>query len=152
MLALSLSACSAVSPGTAPVRDSSGQITESNDSTDVFALIVGDCTNDGTVTNGEVATVPAVPCAEPHDNEAFSSGTLPDGDFPGDESVATTANTMCLAAFEPFVGAEYDSSILGYFAIKPTEVSWGQGDRQVLCLAYDSTGAQLTGSVRDTAL
>jgi hypothetical protein len=152
VLALSLSACSILSPGTEPVRDDTGQITESNDSADVFSVTVGDCTNDEDVTTGEVSTVATVPCSEPHDNEAYSSGTLPDGDYPGDEAVATAADEMCLAAFDAFVGIDYASSVLDYYPMTPTEGSWSQGDQEVLCFVYDSTAAKLTGTVAGTAL
>jgi hypothetical protein len=148
-LALSLTACTSL--GTQPVRDETGQITEANDSADVFAVTVGDCTNDDSMTSGEVATVATVPCAEPHDNEAYSSGTLPDGDFPGSDAVAAAADEMCFAGFETFVGLDYDSSRLDYYPMTPTEGSWGAGDHEVLCFVYDSTGAQLTGTAKGLA-
>jgi hypothetical protein len=148
-LALSLSACS--SAGTEPVRDDQGQITEANESADVFAVTVGDCTNDTDTTTGEVSTVATVPCDEPHDNEAYLSGDLPDGEFPGDEAVATAADEMCAAGFDAFVGLAYDSSRLDFYPLTPTEGSWGAGDHEVVCFVFDSAGEKLTGTAKGLA-
>lgn len=148
-LALGLSACS--STPTAPVRDETGEITEANDSADVFLLAVGDCTNDEGTTSGEISSVATVPCADPHDNEAYLSQDLPDGEFPGDEAVATQADEICYGGFADFVGLAYEDSRLEYFPITPTEGSWGEGDREVLCLVYDGNAEKLTGSMQGTA-
>jgi hypothetical protein len=147
-IALSLSGCSSLfSSPEEPVRDETGQIAESNDSTDVFALTVGDCTNDEGTTSGEISTVAAVPCDEPHDNEAYLSVDLPEGEYPGDDSVATQADTICYDAFPTFVGIAYEESRLDYFPITPTEESWtGGADREVLCMVYDANAEKLTGT------
>jgi hypothetical protein len=149
LLALTLSACSAT--GTAPVRDDQGQITEANEAADVFAVTVGDCTNDGDTTTGEVSTVATVPCEEPHDNEAYLAADLPDGDFPGDDAVATAADEVCAAGFDAFVGLAYDSSRLDFYPMSPTEGSWGAGDQEVVCFVFDSTGEKLTGTAKGLA-
>lgn len=149
-LALGLSACSATP--TAPVRDTStGEITEANDTADVFLLAVGDCTNDEGTTSGEINTVATVPCSDPHDNEAYLSVDLPDGEFPGDEAVGTQADQICYDGFAEFVGASYDASTLDYFPITPTEGSWGSGDREVLCLVFDGAMEKLTGTMQGSA-
>jgi hypothetical protein len=118
MLALGLSGCSLIAQ--APARDETGQITESNNSTDVFDLVVGDCTND------EV--------------------DLPDGEFPGDEYIATESDTICYDAFTDFVGVSYEESRLDYFPMTPTEGSWGGGDREVMCFVFDANAEKLTGT------
>jgi hypothetical protein len=146
LLALSLSACSSVA--TQPVRDDQGQITEANESANVFAVTVGDCTNDTRAPSGKVSTVATVPCEEPHDNEAYLQGDLPDGEFPGDDAVHTAADEMCGAGFEAFVGLAYDSSRLDYYPLSPSEGSWGVGDQEVVCFVYDSTGEKLTATAK----
>ena len=138
---LSLAACS----GAEPDRDGSGVITESVEGADVFALVVGDCTGD--ITEGGVLTeLDAVPCADPHGAEAYASIDMDDGDFPGDEAVQTQADDGCVAEFEAFVGLPYDDSELLSTYLTPTEESWAQGDREILCFVYDD-GGPTTGSL-----
>lgn len=154
--AVTLSGCSLVSNvlgvgGSDPVRDDTGAITETNDAADVFSITVGDCTNDGSdATSGTVSTVAAVPCADPHDNEVYYAEDLPDPEFPGADAVIDAADTICYDAFAGFVGLDYESSRYGYYALYPTEQSWATGDREVLCLVYDYSGGQLTGSAAGT--
>jgi hypothetical protein len=144
MLAFGLSGCSLIAQ--TPERDETGQITESNNSTDVFDLVVGDCTNDEETVSEEIETVPTVPCSEPHDNEAYLSVDLPDGEFPGDEYIATESDTICYDAFTDFVGVSYEESRLDYFPMTPTEGSWGGGDREVMCFVFDANAEKLTGT------
>lgn len=144
-----LSGCSLPVPGQAPVRDESGAITESNDRTDVFALRVGDCLLDaGSAT--EVTDTPTVPCGEPHDYEVFHSADLSGDEFPGAEAVGAEADQICYDAFTPFVGTAYEESVLEFDYYLPTEGSWEAGDREILCLVYD-TQAQVTGGLAGVA-
>jgi hypothetical protein len=121
---------------------------------DPFSLRVGDCIDDE-FANGEVMQVPLVDCAEPHTAEAYFSERMPDGDYPGLDTVKSTAVETCLAAFEPFAGIDYDDSQhLDFAWYYPTEGSWSTGDREVLCLMMQidpATGETVptTGSLRD---
>ncbi len=102
--------------------------------TDPFELRVGDCIDDD-VAAGEVLQVPVVDCDSEHTAEAYHSERLPDGDYPGPESVKSTAVETCLGSFEEFAGIDYDDSQRLDFAwYSPTEGSWSRGDREVLCL------------------
>ena len=116
---------------------------------DVFSIKVGDCLNDGGV-DGEVSEVPTVDCAEPHDSEAYKSIIMEDGDYPGEDAVLSQADTDCNAAFTDFVGVTYDESVLTFAYYYPTEASWEQGDREILCLIYDEAG-KTTGSLAGAA-
>ena len=141
---LALAGCSTPAE---PERDEAGAVVATEEAADVFSLAVGDCTNDSGETEGEVTTVEAVPCDGPHDNEAYHAEDLPDGDYPGDDAVFTSADEICLREFEPFVGLSYEESRLAYFPYTPTQDSWEQGgDREVLCLVYDTAGEPLTGT------
>ena len=117
--------------------------------TDVFTIRVGDCLNDGGV-QGEVSSVRAVDCSELHDSEAYASVIVDDGDFPGDSALNDQAISDCSTEFGSFVGLDYDSSELDFSYYYPTEESWGQGDREILCLMIDPSG-QVTGSLRGAA-
>ncbi|HOB56030.1 MAG TPA: septum formation family protein [Rhodoglobus sp.] len=107
--------------------------------TDAFAIGVGDCLNDGGV-EGEVSSVVVIDCAQPHDSEAYSSIQVPDGDYPGEDAILAQAEQDCLAAFNTFAGINYDQSTLSFSYYYPTEGSWGNGDREILCLILDPAG------------
>jgi hypothetical protein len=123
--------------------------TGTGDETDVFTIAVGDCLNDGGV-EGEVSTVPTVDCAEKHDSEAYASIIMDDGDFPGDQAVDDQAISDCTTEFNSFVGLDYQSSALDFAYYYPTEKSWANGDREILCLIVDPAG-QVTGSLEGAA-
>lgn len=123
---------------------------------DPFSLRVGDCIIDD-FGAGEVMQVPLVDCAEPHTAEVYHSEELPDGEYPGLETVKATAVEACLESFERFAGISYDDSQQLDFAwYYPTEGSWSTGDREVLCLMMrmdPATGETVatTGSLRGVA-
>lgn len=136
---LALAGCSLL--GNPEPQETSG----AGEDQDVFSIKVGDCLNDGGAT-GEVSTVPTIACSEPHDSEAFASILMDDGDFPGDQAVQDEAVAECTIEFETFVGVDYDSSELDFAYYFPTEESWANGDREILCLIVDPDG-QSTGSL-----
>ncbi|MEN9620472.1 MAG: hypothetical protein RL499_665 [Actinomycetota bacterium] len=148
-VAVAVSGCSLLEPlgtNTQPVRDENGAIIEANEQTDAFALVVGDCLNDAT-TSGEVQTVHTVPCDEPHDSEVYSSQRLGESSYRGDAVVVSEAEALCLEAFEVFVGEPYLDSRFDFSYYYPTEASWSNGDREVLCVIYDPEGP-VTGSLK----
>jgi hypothetical protein len=126
--------------------------TGEGDNTDVFTIKVGDCLNDGGV-EGEVSEVPTVDCAEPHDSEAYASIMMDDGDFPGDQAVEDQAVADCTTEFNSFVGVDYQDSALDFAYYYPTEESWANGDREILCLIVDvdadGNPIQSTGSLEN---
>ncbi len=140
---LLLTAC-----GQSETRDESGEITTGGD-TDVFTLQVGDCL--GAIETGEVNDVPTVPCSEPHQLEVFGEYSFPDGDYPGDDTISTTADEECIALFDAFVGLAYEESALGVTYYTPTQESWESGDdRLVSCLVGDPA-QDVTGSLEGAA-
>lgn len=130
-------------------RDSDTQQVTEAGTADVFDLHVGDCFDDESAS--EITDVPAVPCAEAHDNEVYYLFDLPDGDYPGDEAVSSGADDGCAAQFESFAGIAYDSSTLDWFTITPTEDTWNSvNDREVICSIYDPAG-KTSGSLAGAA-
>jgi Septum formation len=117
--------------------------------TDVFTIANGDCLNDGAI-QGEVSSVKVVDCGEAHDSEVYESVVMEDGDFPGVAAVEEAAVSNCTTAFNEFVGLDYESSILNFSYFYPTEESWGQGDREILCTIVDP-GVRTTGSLEGAA-
>lgn len=114
--------------------------------TSVLDVAVGDCFDDP--DSEIVSTLSVVDCAEPHDNEIFATVQIQGGTFPGDAGVGDFAVDACLDEFEPYVGESYATSPLDYFYLGPTEDSWNNGDREVLCVLYAANLAKLTGSMR----
>lgn len=145
---LGLTSCSLLNQVTNQTeRDETGAPVEGNDDADAFSIEVGDCLNDSSLS-GTVTTVPIVPCEKPHDSEAYHAENLPDGDFPGDDAVAASAEEICYDAFTDFIGVAYEESMYDYSFYLPTEDSWNSlDDREVLCTAYDPSGTQVTGTL-----
>jgi len=133
-------------------RDDSGAVVDGGD-LDVFQVQQGDClsTGDG---EGSVSTVTAVPCDQPHESEVYALVDHPadeDAEFPGEDAVGTFADGECVEAFATYVGAQYEDSQYGIATFVPSPESWADGDREVVCMATDGAGGELTGSVRGSA-
>jgi len=119
---------------------------ENGETVDVFTIAVGDCLNDQDI-EGEVSDVVKVDCAEPHASEAYASIIMEDGDFPGDAVVEEQAVADCTTEFNSFVGVDYQTSALDFAYYYPTQASWENGDREILCLIVDPAGP-VTGSLQ----
>lgn len=121
----------------------------------VFSLDVGTCFDDveefSEEGSGEVADVPIVECSEPHDNQVFAKFDLPDGDFPGQAGVQASAEDGCIERFEDFVGLAYADSRYVASSLTPTDQTWGDGDREVVCFLYDIDLQKLEGTAEGTA-
>jgi hypothetical protein len=114
-------------------------------------LAPGDCFN----TDGsQVDEVSVVDCEQPHFYEAFLNYDMTEDDgeaYPGDEAVLEDAEGECRPAFEAYVGTAYDDSALYITVIRPSESTWGEGDRTVICVVNTENAAtELTGSVEGT--
>jgi Septum formation len=136
-----------------PERDpETGELLEAGD-VDVFELRVGDCLS-GFADDAQVSTIHAVPCGEEHTDEIYAEVPIPDGDgdgeYPGDDAIVELANTGCYDRFAEFIGLSWEDSELDFGFLAPTEQSWEEGDRQVLCLVGDPT-RPLTGTLEGAA-
>nr|WP_256414337.1 MULTISPECIES: septum formation family protein [unclassified Frigoribacterium] len=119
--------------------------------TGIEELTVGDCFSFGgaDATAEEVSMVDLRSCDEEHQNEVYLQDELTDADaYPGDEATAAEADDLCYGAFEGFIGLPWEESEVEYLYLTPTEQSWGQGDRSVLCYAY-LYGDTSPGSLQD---
>lgn len=148
--ALTLSGCSAISDlfPKESARDTETQEISEAGETDVFSLAVGDCFNDEAAE--EIDSVEAIPCADPHDYEAYFAFDLPEAEtFPGDDAISQAAADGCIAEFATFVGVAYeDAAPLDFNYLSPTEGSWDEGDREILCIVMDAekTSGSLAGA------
>jgi hypothetical protein len=113
-------------------------------------LVVGDCfqqpadpPDDEVVEFDEVEVVR---CDLGHDNEAFHAFVLEDEGLPDAREIDRRIDERCIPAFEAFVGTSYMSSELDLFGLWPTEDTWADGDREVMCVLYAMDLSKLEGS------
>lgn len=131
-------------------RDDEGTITGEGD-LDVFTLTVGDCFSTDSDAD-EITSVGGVPCDQAHNGEVFALVDYPaDGsaEWPGQDALDAFSDEGCVAEFEDYVGLSYNESRLGISYLQPTEGSWSDGDREVVCLVVDPEAETTTGSLRD---
>lgn len=145
---LLLAGCSLL-PGNSTGGATSNPDTGSGGSVGVFTVQVGDCLNDPGVA-GQITDVVQVDCAQPHNSEVYASIQMTDGQFPGEAAVKEQALADCTTEFTAFVGMEYTASALDFSYYYPTENTWANGDREILCLIVDPAGP-VTGSLRGAA-
>ena len=131
-------------------RDSSGAIVEEG-SIGAFNVRVGDCFND-VAFDDEVSSVPGVPCSVPHDNEAYAVFDVSVTSYPEGEGMSELAFESCMERFATYVGKDYESSSLDITTMFPSQQSWRENDREVICAVYDMNAQKLTGTTRGSAL
>lgn len=129
-----------------PNRDEQGHVTQQED-VSVFHLRLGDCTQDSAL--GEVASVGATPCDQPHAYEVFAIAQV-EGDTYDATTIDSFAQQACRREFTSFVGVDVDDSALDVTYLTPTQDSFAQGDREVTCLVGTGTGPS-TGTLRGAA-
>ena len=112
---------------------------------DTFALPVGTCLDELSTTY--ITSDNVLDCSQPHNFEIFRSFLVDDGAFPGESVFEEQAYEKCDAAFADFVGLPYADSTLEYTYLSPTKETWAQGDREILCMIFDPSVAQTTGSL-----
>ncbi|MFE9093904.1 DUF4190 domain-containing protein [Streptomyces sp. NPDC007264] len=116
-----------------------------------FTLTKGECFNArGGSLSGEAYDVDKVPCSGRHQAEVFADFTLPDGRYPGDDTITRAAEDKCYAlqyAYAMDSWAVPGDVDIYYFT--PTRESWGYGDREIACMFgnTDEKGS-LTGTLR----
>ena len=113
---------------------------------------VGQCFDDG--DSDEVESFPVVDCDEPHDNEVFHVYDVEDADeYPGADALHAEGVERCQREpFESYTGEPYDTSRFEVFTVVPSEESWGDGDREVVCALYDPEDQTEDTSARRTAV
>lgn len=129
-------------------RDESGEITESG-GLGVMAIQIGDCLQLPDAL--EVTSVEAVPCAEPHDAQAFGEATIVSGDAYVEDVVWEAAINECYPKFAGFVGTSYEESELYFDVFYPSPEGWEAGDRSVTCMLLPAEiDGQLVGDMQNS--
>jgi len=107
--------------------------------TSAFDLQVGDCFAfglDAEPGSDDVESVDLQSCDDRHDNETYAIFDATESSWPGERALWDAADQGCYAEFEAFVGIPWDDSVADYAYLTPTEQSWPEGDREILCYAW----------------
>ncbi len=101
---------------------------------------------------GEITELPTLECSTAHNAEVVHTFEVPEGDWPGMSAIDDAISANCLPAFESYVGEPFaEAENFDMFLLTPTEQSWGQGDREVICIAYTLDGSTTTTSFKGSA-
>jgi hypothetical protein len=143
MLLVLVAAC-----GTGPSdvqRDAGGRPTQAG-TVRADKLRPGDCFDDQTDQTPD--GFPVVPCARPHDNEAFFRFVVPGDAYPGQDALTDLATGRCRSdPFTDYVGRPISGSELDVFFVLPSKETWeGDGDRVVVCALFVKAIQPLTAS------
>jgi hypothetical protein len=122
-------------------RDGDGALTSAG-TVGAAELRVGDCFNAGDET--EITEVNGIPCDEPHAYEVFAVADEDRDTFPTDADLDAIFTSMCVPAFEPYVGAPYSTSEIYATMMSPTQSSWDDGDREFTCFLFEPANESLT--------
>lgn len=128
-------------------RGDDGQITEAGNLAST-ELRLGDCFDLKDPSADLIDEVDGKPCEETHEYEVFFLGEMADGEFPGDSAFETYVVDECAPAFGEFVGTPYAESELDFLYLVPSEESWAEGDREVVCAVFHPQIDELMGSLR----
>jgi hypothetical protein len=130
---------------------SSAPAAPSGEETSVFELEVGDCFS---TDDDQLETVVVVDCEQPHEYEVFAlieHGAGADEPYPGDAEVLEYADTQCQPPFEAYVGHDYQTSIWYITSLSPSEETWADGDREIVCTLNQQDDNQEPIAVTGTA-
>lgn len=118
-------------------------------------LVVGDCVSGLVIGAAERRTIDSahvVDCESVHELEVFATFDLTAADFdtgpeagdstyPGEQRVVSAADEGCASRLDA-LGVQDG---LGVIAVWPTNHSWSQGDRGVVCAAFSEDGQPFQG-------
>lgn len=96
---------------------------------------VGQCVDlDSEAT--EITELKGFDCATEHDAEVYLKADVTyDGDYDY-AAIDDEAVSMCLDAFQEYVGADLFATELDIYYVYPLEEGWSAGDREVVCAVY----------------
>jgi hypothetical protein len=111
-------------------------------STPANDLEAGDCIEDEGALNDAVSgeDVNTIDCGESHQFQIIGKFDVDDqDDYPGESDLQDEGREECTGEiFQDFVGIEYnESSIYADNPLYPSEDSWDNGDRTIICVAYE---------------
>lgn len=125
----------------------------------VGQLQTGDCLAGSNMGLGNDSPWPSkvtqVACTQWHEAEVFFVGNIwPQSlAYPGDSAVDSQSNAQCNAAFDAYdgvddsanTGSSLSPSEFSYTEIVPDSYSWSEGDRSLVCVAYEWSSSGPSG-------
>jgi hypothetical protein len=109
-------------------------------------LKVGQCLNGLGSASAAPTTLPVVACTASHEGEVVATFNLTGSAFPGDSAVEKQAEDKCFAELETYSPSTKDDQTIGIYYLHPSRLSWGAGDRKVICIAHFEAARQ--GSIK----
>lgn len=130
-----------------PAIEDTTPTTASSGSQSVFELSVGECYVD--LVGDQVQSIEPISCDEPHGIEIMAVFDVL-FDVYDKDAITEAAQDGCLAAFEPYMGVEYEVSWYELDWLQPSVGSWSSGDREVVCVVfpYEEGITQSVGSAQ----
>ena len=120
-------------------READGTISEEGD-VSVGAVREGDCID--VPVADEIDSFTGIPCDAPHDAQVFSLIQIAGEEFPGDVELIAQGESGCESRFEGFAGIGYQESEFFINLVRPSELSWERGDREIICLIVPEDGSE----------
>jgi hypothetical protein len=109
-------------------------------------LQVGDCIETMPADNARVVRMPRVSCTTPHEGEVYDQIRVAEANFPGQQALESEYQTRCRSSLTSYApNAAYGSDV-GIYLLYPTQATWDNGDRDVVCIA--TTTDKRTGSLK----
>jgi hypothetical protein len=121
----------------------------SGEMVDVYELRRGHCIRELPLHTGP--TLEIVDCDQRHDAEVYGLPAIDEplsASFPGDDVLLDRAESLCIDEFDTYVGRTYSESDFEFGFFYPSEESWDEDDREVVCYAWDPIGP-LNETIRD---
>src|SRR5690606_35814375 len=116
--------------------------------TPVDRLRDGMCVKELPFGEDQVRTIRVVDCEVPHVGEVYAAFELADRDWPGDEVVEAEARDGCHERLRQDLPHAWVDPAVEVYYLFPSGVSWGFGDRRVVCITQYMDGTR-TGSLFD---
>src|SRR5262245_42756370 len=107
-----------------------------SDDESVFNADVGECIQEPE-SAGNIENFEEVDCSEDHFGALFFlfEHDGDDDDFPGSTDLQEEAAEECEGEeFEDYTDTEYSESAIFVAQVNPSEESWGEGDRETICI------------------
>jgi hypothetical protein len=108
-------------------------------------LRAGDCLQGQGLNLGSTSPLPdyfnVVPCTKQHIAEVFFAGNAwaSTQAYPGNDKVDSQAVARCNTEFRAYDGIDTSLSAFTYEYDPPDDFSWPNGDRGLLCIAFEAT-------------
>lgn len=98
-------------------------------------LQVGDCIETMPADNARVVRMPKVSCTTPHEGEVYDQIRVVEANFPGQQALENEYQSRCRLSLMSYAPNAASGSDVGIYLLYPTQATWDNGDRDVVCIA-----------------